>query len=220
MRKEELITDNIYHVFTKSIAGFKVFKNSAEFSRIISVIKYYQKESPSVKFSLFVKLTADGKNYKMKTNYLRNNVNLIEIIAYCIMPTHLHLILKQSKADGISTFMNNILNSYTRYFNTRNNRKGPLWEGRFKNVLIKTEEQLLHLTRYLHLNPVTAYLVNNPIEWEYSSYKEYLLIIDTKDKICKFDDTLNVIPDSYRKFAEDGISYQRNLAIIKKLILE
>ncbi len=220
MRKEELITGSIYHVFTKSIAGFKIFKNSAEFLRIISVIKYYQKENPSVKFSQFIKLTEAEKEHKLKTNYLRENANLIEIIAYCIMPTHLHFILKQSKDRGITIFMNNILNSYTRYFNIRNNRKGPLWEGRFKNVLVKTEEQLLHLTRYLHLNPVTAYLINNPMEWEFSSYKEYLLLIDEKNKICKFDDVIKVAADGYSKFAEDGISYQRDLAIIKKLILE
>jgi hypothetical protein len=58
------------------------------------------------------------------------------------------------------------------------------------------------------------------MEWEFSSYKEYLLVIDEKNKICKFDDVIKVTADGYSKFAEDGISYQRDLAIIKKLILE
>jgi putative transposase len=78
------------------------------------------------------------------------------------MPTHIHLVLRQLKDGGISKFMSNILNSYSRYFNIKHNRKGPLWEGRFRKVLVGSDEQLLHLTRYVHLNPVTACLVDKP----------------------------------------------------------
>ncbi len=78
------------------------------------------------------------------------------------MPTHIHLILKQLKEDGISAYMSKILNSYTCYFNRRTKRKGPLWESRFKRVEVTSDEQLLHLTRYIHLNPVTAHIVEEP----------------------------------------------------------
>ena len=80
--------------------------------------------------------------------------------------------------------MGDILNSYSRYFNTKQKRKGPLWEGRFENVLIKTDEQLLHLTRYIHLNPVTAYLVDQAKDWQASSYNEYLENSDFNECIC------------------------------------
>ncbi|MCM8795996.1 MAG: transposase [Candidatus Omnitrophica bacterium] len=152
------------------------------------------------------------------------NINIndkrVEIIAYCIMPTHLHLILKQLKNNGISVFMGNILNSYSRYFNLKHKRKGPLWEGRFKNILVKNDEQLLHLTRYIHLNPVTASLVSNPEDWNASSYREYLQQVQAVEKICKYDDILEIDPVSYKKFVEDRISYQRDLAKIKNLIFE
>ena len=135
------------------------------------------------------------------------------------MPTHIHLMLKQLEENGISRFMNNVLNSYTRYFNLRHKRKGPLWEGRFKSKLVKSDEQLLHLSRYIHLNPVTAYLTDQPELWQYSSYKEYLCF-EKELRICNFNELINMPPVNYKKFVEDGVSYQRDLAQIKDLIME
>ena len=211
MRKDLLAQGEIYHVFSKSIAKFTIFNDDIEFSRMIETICYYQRKNPAVRFSDFMELhkKIEECSYKDK---------LVEIIAYCLMPTHLHLILKQLKEKGISVFMNNLLNSYTRYFNLRHNRKGPLWESRFKNVLVETDEQLLHLTRYIHLNPATAYLVNKPEEWPYSSYMEYLS--SDKPKICAYSEVLDIKPASYKIFVEDRVSYQRDLAKIKSLILD
>lgn len=218
IRKDLLVVGEIYHVFNKSIAGFKIFNNDSEFSRMTGTIRHYQREKPPVKFSQFIKLSRVKENQLGETIPLSEKEKLVEIIAYCLMPTHLHLILKQLKENGVSIFMSNILNSYTRYFNTKINRKGPLWEGRFKNVLVETDEQLLHLTRYIHLNPVTAYLVNKPEEWPASSYQEYLFKVN--NKICKYNNILDIEPTSYRKFVQDLASYQRELATIKELLLE
>jgi len=135
------------------------------------------------------------------------------------MPTHVHLILKQLTSDGISDFIGKVLNSYSKYFNTKHKRKGPLWEERFKNILVITDEQLLHLTRYLHLNPATALIVEKPEDWPYSSYCEYLGI-GQGIGLCKYQDILNINPKSYRKFVNDRISYQRELAKIKALITD
>jgi len=136
------------------------------------------------------------------------------------MPTHFHLILKQLKKGGISTFIGNVLNSYSRYFNTKHKRGGPLWEGKFKNVSVETDEQLLHLTRYIHLNPTSAGLVKKPEEWPYSSYLEYLGKIKKINRICSYEDLIDISPLSYKNFVESRILYQRELAKIKHLILE
>jgi len=141
------------------------------------------------------------------------------MIAYCLMPTHFHFILEPLQENGIATFTNNLLNSYTRFFNLKHKRQGPLWQGRSKKVLIETDEQLIHLTRYLHLNPVTAHLVKVPEQWEASSYGEYLGISKWK-KMCQYSHVLEIDPLRYRKFVEDQISYQRELAWVKHLILE
>ena len=170
MQKKILSNDKIYHIFSKSIFKFKIFRNSEEFERMQDLIWFYKRENPEVRYSSFLELKNKDRFYK--ENILDNN-ELVEIIAYCIMPTHIHLILKQLMDKGISTFLSKVLNSYTRYFNFKIKRKGPLWESRFKNVAVDTDEQLMHLTRYIHLNPVTARLVDDPRDWKYSSYESY-----------------------------------------------
>jgi len=226
MRKDLLVTGEIYHVFNKSIAEYKIFNNNPEFLRMINIICYYQKEKPAIKFSDFIRSPEAKRDYPKSMDHFPprrwergNKEKLVEIIAYCIMPTHLHLTLKQLKENGVSTFMSNILNSYARYFNTKHERKGPLWEGRFKSVLVETDEQLLHLTRYIHLNPATACLVDKPEEWPVSSYREYLSSTDSS-RLCKYDDILDIEPKDYKEFVEDRISYQRESAKIKHLFLD
>jgi len=204
-----LVTGEIYHIYSKSIAEFVIFNNDVEFSRMKEMILYYQTERQHVNFAKVIERGAKQAADSRK---------LVDIVCYCPMPTHLHLALKQLRDKGISDFMRRILDSYTRYFNIKHNRKGPLWEGRFKRVLVESDEQLLHLTRYIHLNPPTAYLVNNPIDWKWSSYEEY--ISNNKHGICKFDDVLDIKPDSYKTFVENRISYQRELAKIKNLMLD
>ncbi|MDP2922405.1 MAG: transposase [Candidatus Omnitrophota bacterium] len=217
MRKDLLVVGEVYHIFTRSIADFKIFNNDDEFSRMLGVIKYYQCEKPAVKFSRFITLEENMQN-NIRKDLSSEKEKLVTIIAYCLMPTHLHLILKQLKQNGISIFMSNILNSYTRYFNTKHKRKGPLWEARFKSVLVEKDEYLSHLTRYIHLNPVTASLIDKPEDWFASSYREY--IEKNAEKICQYDDVLQANPISYKQFVDNRISYQRELAKIKQYLFD
>lgn len=214
IRKEPLVTGQVYHIFNKSIAEYIIFNFKEEFLRMKELICYYEWSNRGLRFSKW-------KTVKRPLeNEVRTNDKLVDIIAYCLMPTHIHLILRQLIERGVSIFMSQISNSYARYFNTRHKRKGPLWEREFKNVLVSTDEQLLHLTRYIHLNPCTAHLVDKPEDWLFSSYKEFIGEIDEKEKICNFRDIIEINPLSYKRFVEDRISYQRELGKIKDLILE
>jgi hypothetical protein len=116
--------------------------------------------------------------------------------------------------------LSSVLNSYTPYFNLKNKRKGPLWESKFKNVEVETDEQLIHLTRYLHLNPVTANLVEDPGDRSFSSYKEYLGEKKADKQICNYSTLLHIVPEDYRKFVSSGKTYQRELAVLKTLFIE
>jgi len=217
MRKYPLIDGKVYHTFTKSIAGFEIFRNESDYQRISSVLNYYKAENPPVRFSIFSDIKNKESFYQ---RHFDSQDDLVEIIAYCFMPTHIHLILRQLKKDGISIFMSRVLNSYTRYFNLKNKRKGPLWESRFKNVEVGTDEQLLHLTRYIHLNPVTANLVEDPQDWNFSSYNEYLGEKQFKESICNYSRLLDIVPEDYKKFVSSRKDYQRELAELKELFLE
>ena len=136
------------------------------------------------------------------------------------MPTHLHLVLREYKEGVIKALMSFLQKGYTQYFNCKYKRKGPLWESRFRNVVVTSDEQLLHLTRYIHLNPATDYIVDDPADWLYSSYKEYLNSESGNYGICNFEDYLEIDPEEYLQFVKDRLSYQRELSKIKHLVKE
>ncbi len=220
-RKEKLVTGNIYHVLNKSIAGYNIFPSDEHYENIIQIIRFFSVGEELPRFSRFISQARNqGKSFEEYLDEQTNSRRPVDIIAYCIMPTHFHLLLRQVKDNGISNFMGNVSGSYARGFNAWQKRKGFLWEGRFKNVPVTKDEQLLHLTRYIHLNPVTAGIVEKPEQWKYSSYKEYVEVKKGKYPICKYDGLFDMSPHEYRKFVEDQKDYQRELAKIKKIALE
>jgi len=222
MRKEAFSTDFYYHIFTKSIEGYKVFNYKDEYCRMQDLLRYYQLDDLPCAFSQFLRLSSTMKSGK--EDQLRNLCQIkrkrVEILSYCLMPTHLHLVAQQCCENGLLGFMKDLLNSYSRYFNNKHKRKGPLWVGRFKSVLVKNDEQLLHLTRYVHLNPTTAHLVDRPEEWTYSSYREYIGRIEVSLRISNFSPILDVPRIDYRQFVESRIDVQRQLGILKYLLLD
>ena len=213
--KRFLELDNFYHVMTKSIAGYVIFRNDTDYQRMLEMMEFYNHDGLPIRFSYYHQFK-NGKLFKKRVN-LDEYDKLVDIIAYCLMPTHLHFLLTPLKENGISIYMKNLLNSYTRYFNTRNKRKGPLWQSRFKSVLVSTDGQLLHLTRYIHLNPTSSGIVENPEDWEFSSYKEFL---GDDSGVCNFKSYLDIDPKTYKKFVESVKDYQRELSLIKHLALE
>jgi len=208
-RKVALKTGCYYHIFTRSIAGFEVFRYREEYLRFLETFRFYQCERPILRFS--------------KKDFLRERLSsgpdYVRLIAYCIMPTHVHFILEQLAEAGISECMRLTLNSYARYFNEKSGRKGPLWESRFQNRLIETDEYALHLSRYIHLNPTSAGLVTRPEDWEFSSYREYLGLC-REPQLCEFIKIIPLSADRYRKFAEDHADHQRTLQVLKAHLID
>lgn len=96
-----------------------------------------------------------------------------DLIAYCLMPNHYHMILKLN-TDNISTAMQRLAISYVKSYNLVYDQSGHLFQGPFQRIHVKDLNYLLHLSRYIHLNPVKAQLVKNPQDWDYSSYQEYI----------------------------------------------
>ena len=101
----------------------------------------------------------------------------VTILAYCLMPNHYHLLLRPLD-DNLSKHMQMFAISYTKAINKRYSKIGGLFQGAFQAKLIERDEYLLHLSRYIHLNPVNAGIVKCPEEWPYSSYLEYIGLRD------------------------------------------
>jgi len=222
-RTDVIITGNVYHVLNKSIAKYDIFPSKNDFERIIHAARFFSiKDNTLPKFSRFITQNQDKNNKIEKTLEERRTKDsaIVKIICYCIMPTHVHFVLKQEKENGISKFMGDVSNSYARYFNTKYNRKGRLWEGNFKNIAIDSNEQLLHLTRYIHLNPVTAKLTDKADNWNHSSYLEYIESEEVQHPLCDFKDVISIDPTEYGDFVHSRADYQKELAAIKNLKIE
>lgn len=217
MRKIALVSGEYYHIFNRSIAGFRIFNNDEDYHRLIRLLQYYQSGIQRPRYSQFRRMNV--KSQQETINIISALPKIVDIICYCLMPTHFHLLLKQNLDNGITKYLGLIENSYSRYFNIRHKRKGPLWESRFSSIHIDTNEQLLHLTRYIHLNPSSAELIKKPENWEYSSYSEYISINKSKS-ICEFRDIIDMSPKEYRKFVYNRKDYQRQISIIKSQLID
>lgn len=215
-----LIENYYYHVFNRGVNKRYIFKSKYEYSRFILSLKFYNSLEYPIRFSKFTMLSSDQRSEiwrrleKEKTNS--------DIISYCLMPNHFHLLLKQNTENGISKFLGNLQNSYARYFNVKNGRVGPLFQGQFKAVKIDSEEQLLHVSRYIHLNPYSSAGVktlDDLTTYPWSSLPEYISTVNFP--ICKKDDILtNFKKSSYKDFVLDNAEYQKTLEDIKHLTFD
>jgi REP element-mobilizing transposase RayT len=117
----------------------------------------------------------DAENYRYFLRQLGKYLvpDQVEIVAYCLMPDHYHLLVCP-RVDTLSKLMQPFLLAYTHAFNKRYGRMGALFQGRFKARYVGKNEYLLHLSRYILLNPVRAGLVKQAEDWEFSSYRDYL----------------------------------------------
>ena len=151
----------------------------------------------------------DRENYlfflRRVRNYLLGDTQTLEIqvlvVAYCLMPNHYHLLLCPLD-NKLSRHMQRLSISYTKAINKRHNHTGALFQGQFQVAHVDQDEYLLHLSRYIHLNPVTAGLVEYPEDWEFSSYRDYVGI--RQGTLPAPDIVLSQFPspDAYRDFVE------------------
>jgi putative transposase len=202
----------IFHICNKSISNYEIFRNEKFFDRFLIAINYYN--NTQLKFSLSRALR---EKLYLSNIIFRKSKNIVYIVAFCIMPDHYHLLVKINNEELFSKYISNIENSYTRYFNKLCGRKGPLWQSRFQAASITNNEILLHVHRYIHLNPTTAGLVENPRDWKWSSYNSY--ISDKKILAINSEVSIKSI-NKYKDFVENQIHYQRLIKNIRKKLLD
>jgi putative transposase len=116
--------------------------------------------------------------------------------------------------------MRRLTNSYTRFFNTKGKRNGPIFQGAFKAVHVSNDEQLVHVSRYLHINPVVSYVIDEVDMWDYpwTSLPEYIgdpKLVDPLTVLSHFSSK-----NDYRSFVSDQIGYGKSLESIKHLAIE
>lgn len=220
-RKIPLITEYYYHVFNRGVNKRPIFQDAWNYKRCLDQLNYYQYQNTPVSFSMLRRMKPERKQFIWETAL--KGPKYVEILAYCLMPNHFHLLVKQTSDQGISKFMSKFQNSYSRYFNVKTNRSGPLLTGKFQAVRIESDEQLVHVSRYIHLNPTTAFLIkkfNGLKKYLWSSYNEYCH--DSTYKITNSKLILGLFQSKadYSNFLRNQVDTQRELDLIKHLTLE
>jgi len=220
MRKVVFANQEIYHVFNRSVEKIPVFNDKREYQRATIALDYYRFQNPPLKLSRALTLELKERQIFFE-NLRKDRKKLVDIICYCLMSNHFHFLLKQNLDGGISEFVKNFSDSYGKYFNIKNQRIGPLFQGAFKAVLIESDDQLIHVSRYIHLNPVTSFVTEKTelSSYPWSSFPEYL---GQPLEICNKEIVMNFFSskEKYKSFVYDQISYARELEKIKHLILE
>lgn len=203
-------TGYFYHIYNRGVEKRSIFENNRDYSRLIKTIKYYQLEGPKPKLSKFLTSSIFKPELSKK---------IIEVLCYCLMPNHFHFLIKQLKDGGITEFISKLSNSYTKYYNTKHTRVGPLLQGEFKAVLVESGEQFIHLSRYIHLNPIASMMVKNLKDFRWSSYEEY---INNSNGICSKEDIMGYFksPKDYEQFVLDQVSYAQSLERIKHAVID
>lgn len=166
------IENGHYHAYNRGVDKRTIFQDDQDYRVFLHLLKYYL--SPETPENHPLKSASDVDIKRPRP--LQNLGDEVSLLAYCLMPNHFHLLLKQKTKDGMQNLMRRLSTSYAMYFNRRNDRVGHLFQGTYKAVLIDDEAQLLHVSRYIHLNPtqLAKFLPLSPKSYNYSSYPYYL----------------------------------------------
>lgn len=211
-RYDDLAPGEVYHVFSRGVEKRKIFLDVYDRRRFLSLLIHCLPQGPSCSFSI-------NKRHKQQNKLTAEGGGLVDLFCYCLMDNHIHLLIRENITGGTSLYMRRLLTSYSQYFNIRRNRSGSLFIHPFRAVLVDQDEQLLHVSRYIHLNPYVARVVRSVHDYEWSSLGEYTS--RSSRRICHKNLIGGIMPPrQYRLFVEDEADYARSVADVEHLLVD
>lgn len=143
-RKTQFNQGSYYHIYNRGVNRERIFFSPDNYIYLLKLLKRY------------------SQKYQ------------IAIIAYCLMPNHYHLLVRQDGETAVSHLINVLFNAYVQAVNREHGRSGTIFGERFRDVLVEDEHYLKHLCRYIHANPTKAGIVASLKDWPYSNYLEWI----------------------------------------------
>ncbi len=182
--------EQYYHIYSRGVAKQTIFLDEDDYFYFLSALKRYLSHKPA-------KHPGHG-------NYPHYGERLT-LLAYCLMPSHVHLLVYQKDQQAMVEFMRSVMTSYSMYFNRKYKRVGPVFQSRYKASRITQDSYLEHISRYIHLNP------NSWDHYPYSSLKYYLG--DAWAEWIRPDSILEIFPSpqQYLEFVQDYEGHKQML---------
>jgi len=197
-RKEQFANDEIYHVILRGLDNNLIFKDTNDYYRGIFSIYEFNNAKPTT-IQARRRARKSFKTRISKVDRGPSSINseigeedgrdkFVDLMAFCFMPNHVHLLIKQLKDDGIVKFMRKVGTGFAGYFNRKYQRKGYVFQNRFRSIHIRDDKQLQTVFNYIHLNPASliepgwkeigiknqAKVINFLKDYKWSSYKDYI----------------------------------------------
>ena len=187
------LSDSYYHIYNRGVNKEKIFRDEQDFEVFLGILKRY----------------FDPKSRRENRATYPDYSDQLDILAYCLMPNHFHLFIYQKEPSGMTNLLKSTCVSYGMYFNKKYKRVGPIFQQRYKAVLIDNDAQLLHISRYIHLNPDDYY------HWPWSSLPYYLGSKHSQwlrpDRVLALHEQMG----SYRDFLDDYKRRRDELSALK-----
>lgn len=188
------IPQSYYHVYARGTSRSEIFLDPEDYATLLNLFKRY--------------LSEKQQHDKIGVPY-PHLFQKLELLCFCLMPNHFHLLVYQEDPGAMQQLMRGVMTSYSRYFNKKYGRSGPLFETRYKASLIHDQKYLEHITRYIHLNPR---------DWRDYRYSSLMFYLGQQEAdwlmpgriLCQFKDA-----KEYLEFVEDYEASKRILDLIK-----
>ncbi len=168
MFREKIATNEIYHIYNRGVEKRNIFLDDDDYYRFIHDLFEFNDTAPAIDLYYFLNKKQIREVGLPKIERAPRKI-IVELMAFCLMPNHFHLIVRQKKENGITEFMRKIGTGYTNYFNKKYRRVGSLFQGKYKFVRLASESHFIHIPYYIHLNPLDL----NFFEWRKRELKDH-----------------------------------------------
>ena len=220
------VADAYYHVYNRGVNKTDIFIDEQDYGVFLSYLRTYLVPKDGQRLqNIILDPTSSLKDRKEAARLLRMNnyFGKIELVSYVLMPNHFHLLVKQQGERDIERLLQSLTTRYTAYVNRRHKRVGSLLQGTYKAVLVTTDEQLLHLTRYIHRNPLKLKRLNLLRTYP-SSYQNYLGIVqqewvNPKAIIAHFGKRGFTSYQSFVESNDDGLE-ENEVSVISRMMID
>ena len=171
-----------YHIYNRGIQKQPIFISDADRLRFLFLILMSQGSNTIGNAGRVLKSNVQHLMLNIKENLVNESLKKrkVELVAFCMMPNHFHLIVHELEEGGISKYMQRVQNAYAKYFNTKYEKTGHLFQGVYKSKHISDDIYLMHLSAYIHKNPNelmnSRWIEENEERYYWSSYRDFIFI--------------------------------------------